>query len=238
MLSKVPPPLLGSPAGRAVAAAAALPAAQLLRQLRARGFAAQGDKGTVHPLSAPYDSQKEAQKPLEGEDGPGSSTYARFKDVASQSGNPVKEWIQGSKEHASAYGQSAEQVYEAVKRSTQDATTDAKEAARSAMHKAGAGGDIMGGMAAAASQAAGAVGSKLSEASQKAAAAVQESVGDDRSLPSARAEFEKSRSEGQKAETNKDRKSQLTDEAVGDNPAEQRTRDEHEILPNEFYTKH
>lgn len=59
------------------------------------------------------------------------------------------------------------QVYEAVKRSTQDATTDAKEAARSAMHKAGAGGDIMGGMAAAASQAAGAVGSKLSEASQK-----------------------------------------------------------------------
>ena len=24
------------------------------------------------------------------QDGPGSSTYARFKDVASQSGNPVK----------------------------------------------------------------------------------------------------------------------------------------------------
>ncbi|KAL4437318.1 hypothetical protein ABPG75_004457 [Micractinium tetrahymenae] len=163
-----------------------------------------------------------------------------MKEAVSATGDPAKEWVQGAKEKASAYAQSAEETYEAMKRSGQDMTSHAKEAigdkGKQMMGSAqrAAAGAAASGAAAAMSQAA---KEKLSNVADKAGEAVKETVGSAQDLPSARATFEATRSDEIKAATNKDRKSQLTDEAVGDNPAEQRTRDEHQILDSDFYTK-
>ncbi|PSC73597.1 methyl-accepting chemotaxis [Micractinium conductrix] len=225
MLSKALgyPLLLSS--GRQAAAAAALASSRLVPALT-RDYAAQGDKE-------------------EGED-----SYDRMKREASKSGDPSREWMQGTKEQAAGYARSAtetaEQLYEATKRATQDVTMHAKEAAGRAGLKdvkgmvGGAKSGVEGvkGMAAAAGAATG-LGDKIGDVGRKVADAAQHVVGDAHDLPSARAEFEKSRSAEVQGAENKDRKSQLTDEATtADNPKEQRTRDEHEILPNEFYTKH
>ncbi|PRW45716.1 seed maturation [Chlorella sorokiniana] len=154
---------------------------------------------------------------------------------------------------------------EVTARARESARETLHEASQKASHATG--GD-MESMKAGASQAASEAGSKISDAASRAAQAVQETVGGDvtskvsqaaasaaeavkgafapedlsgpgKGLPSARAKFEAGRSEEVKARENADRKSQLTDEATtGDNPMEQRTRDEHEILDSEFYTRH
>ncbi|KAL4439491.1 hypothetical protein ABPG77_008820 [Micractinium sp. CCAP 211/92] len=171
----------------------------------------------------------------------GESTLRRLKDAASATGDPAKEWVQGTREKASAYAQSAEESYEAMKRSAQNMTAHAKEAitdkgkqARALSYLRAAAGAAASGAAAAMSQAA---KEKVSDLADRAGEAVKETVGDPGDLPSARAQFEASRSEETKAASDRDRKSQLTDEAVGDNPREQRTRDEHQILDSDFYTK-
>ncbi|KAI7842108.1 hypothetical protein COHA_004302 [Chlorella ohadii] len=89
------------------------------------------------------------------------------------------------------------------------------------------------------------VSGKVSQAASSATEAVngafvpEDLTGPGKGLPSARAKFEAGRSQEVKARENADRKSQLTDEVTtGDNPAEQRTRDEHDILDSDFYTRH
>ncbi|KAI3424812.1 hypothetical protein D9Q98_008198 [Chlorella vulgaris] len=205
---------------RATSRVLGLPAAHLLADTSTRG------------LTAKRDDEEEGE----------NSSYMKMKNVASRSGDPAKEWMQGSKEHASAYSQSAEQVYEATKRAIPDITAHTKEAkAHGGLKdvKQMAGDGTKGAGLGAATQMASAAGAKASEAAHKVVDAVKEGLGvgegvsDAHDLPSARAQFEAGRTEAQKAEGNKDRKSQLTDEAVGDNPAEQRTWDEHDNLPTE-----
>jgi len=55
---------------------------------------------------------------------------------------------------------------------------------------------------------------------------------------SARAEWADTRSESLKAKEKESRKSQLTDEAAGDNPAQAVPREERTTTPDEMYTRH
>lgn len=57
-------------------------------------------------------------------------------------------------------------------------------------------------------------------------------------IKSARAVWEATRTEEQKQDEAKSAKSKLTDDAFGDDPTENRTRDEKRILPSDFYTRH
>lgn len=57
-------------------------------------------------------------------------------------------------------------------------------------------------------------------------------------LRSARAEWEATRPEEQRAAEDATRKSQVTDEAHGDMPEERTARKDKTITPEEFYTRH
>ncbi|GAB4821388.1 hypothetical protein N2152v2_008434 [Parachlorella kessleri] len=122
--------------------------------------------------------------------------------------------------------QTAEGVYESAKRATEDVTRSAQEAA---------GKSTFSDAKDKASQAMGAAQQKMSELGDQAKDAVNS--GGERKLASAQAVWEASRSEDQKGEEEGHRKSQLTNEAFGDNPQESTSRDDKKITESDFYTK-
>jgi hypothetical protein len=90
-------------------------------------------------------------------------------------------------------------------------------------------------------QAAGTLEQKLDDMKEKFGNAVSSLTGnkdDSGQAVNARAVWEASRSEEQKKNENANRKSQLTDEAFGDNPKEKTPRFEKQTLPDPLDTPH
>lgn len=158
------------------------------------------------------------------------STVDSMKEAARKTGDAAKEWMTGASQHAGSaqekLKQTAEGVYESAKRATEDVTRSAQEAAGKSTFS-----DVKD----KASQAMGAAQQKMSELGDQAKEAM--GSGGERKLASAQAVWEASRSEEQKGEEEGDRKSQLTNEAFGDNPQESTSRDDKKITESDFYTK-
>jgi hypothetical protein len=177
------------------------------------------------------------KEPLQTQKG----TYAEIKEAVRRSGggDPAKEWMSGSSTKGSTVYKAAkpDHMYNATKRSVEDASPRFEENSG----KSGVTAKIKEQL----DHAADTLEDKMGNMKEKFGNAVSSITGNDQDTTpggkqavNARAVWEATRSEEQKQAENANRKSQLTDEAAGDNPKEKTARMDKQTLPDPLDTPH
>ena len=185
------------------------------------------------------------------------STYTEMKEAARRTGDAAREWMEGASTTGSTvYKQtasSADDMYTSTKRALEEtaghspgeslsksaargkADLDEQEEVLRRKKEAAAAAQLVETKENAQSLV-GAVAAGVAAA--KGGVGEGESVGEGKGVQSARATWAETRPEEVKREEAKSQKSQLTDEAAGDNPVQAVPREERRTGPNEMYTRH